>query len=70
VNDSSPWPDTTASRVDGDLADSPLMLLTSAALLELLAAPANGAVVLMDDAQWMDSASLEVLAFAVRRLDR
>jgi hypothetical protein len=25
VNDSSPWPDTTASRVDGDLADSPLI---------------------------------------------
>jgi DNA-binding CsgD family transcriptional regulator len=49
-------------------ADSNL-LLTSTALLELLAAPANGVVVLVDDAQWMDSASLDVLAFAARRLD-
>jgi DNA-binding CsgD family transcriptional regulator len=49
-------------------ADSNL-LLTSAALLELLAGPANGMVVLADDAQWMDSASLDVLAFAARRLD-
>ncbi len=49
-------------------ADSNL-LLTSTALLELLAGPANGMVVLVDDAQWMDGASLDVLAFAARRLD-
>jgi DNA-binding CsgD family transcriptional regulator len=44
-------------------------LLTSTALLELLAGPADGTVVLVDDAQWMDGASLDVLAFAARRLD-
>lgn len=49
-------------------ADSGL-LLTSTALLELLARPANGVVVLVDDAQWLDGASLDVLAFTARRLD-
>lgn len=49
-------------------ADSNL-LLTSTALLELLARPANGVLVLVDDAQWLDGASLDVLAFTARRLD-
>ena len=34
----------------------------------LLAAQAGGVLVLVDDAHWMDRASLEVLAFAARRL--
>jgi DNA-binding CsgD family transcriptional regulator len=45
------------------------LLQISTALLELLAGPADGTVVLVDDAQWLDSASLDVLAFAARSLD-
>jgi DNA-binding CsgD family transcriptional regulator len=44
------------------------LLLTSRALFELLAGPVNGVSVLVDDAQWIDSASLDVLAFTARRL--
>jgi DNA-binding CsgD family transcriptional regulator/tetratricopeptide (TPR) repeat protein len=43
------------------------------ALLELLAGPAGqgaGVLVAVDDAHWLDPASLDVLAFAARRLDR
>lgn len=47
----------------------PSLLLTSTALLKLLAGPANGTLVLVDDAQWMDSASLDVLAFTARHVD-
>lgn len=45
------------------------LLLTSTALLELLAGPPGGVLVLVDDAQWMDSATVDVLAIAARRLD-
>jgi tetratricopeptide (TPR) repeat protein len=37
------------------------------ALVELLARQTEGVLVLVDDAHWMDSASLQVLAFAGRR---
>ena len=42
--------------------------LAGSALLDLLAGPADGVLMLVDDAHWMDSASLDVLAFAARRL--
>jgi DNA-binding CsgD family transcriptional regulator len=38
------------------------------ALLDLVTGRANGVLMLVDDAQWMDSATLDVLAFAARRL--
>jgi DNA-binding CsgD family transcriptional regulator/tetratricopeptide (TPR) repeat protein len=38
------------------------------ALVELLARQSDGVLVLVDDAHWMDSASLQVLAFTGRRL--
>jgi hypothetical protein len=46
---------------------------TGTALLELLAGPSGrsgGLLLLVDDAHWLDAASLDVLAFAARRLDR
>ena len=42
--------------------------LGGSALLDLLAVRADGVLLLVDDAQWMDSATLDVLAFAARRL--
>ncbi len=50
-----------------DLAGTALL-----ALLDHLAlgdAPSRGLVAVVDDAQWIDRASLDVLAFAARRLD-
>ena len=59
---------TGAGRVPGrDLAGSALL-----GLLDLLARrnePDRGLVAVIDDAQWIDRASLDVLAFAAYRLD-
>ncbi|MGD0069725.1 MAG: AAA family ATPase, partial [Streptosporangiaceae bacterium] len=46
----------------------PDLFRTGNALVELLAGQADGALVLVDDAHWMDRASLQVLAFTARRL--
>lgn len=50
---------------------APSSLLLAAAVLSLLSASARdrGAVVLVDDAHWVDPASLRVLGFLARRLD-
>ncbi len=50
------------------LYGEPDLFRTGNALVELLARQADGVLVLVDDAQWMDSASLKVLAFTGRRL--
>ncbi len=47
----------------------PDRFLAGTALLELLGGHAGGVLVLVDDAQWMDSASVGMLTFAARRLD-
>lgn len=54
---------------DGSVAPDPL--LTGVAVLTLLSELTDGGPVLVvvDDAQWLDAASLDVLAFAVRRWD-
>jgi DNA-binding CsgD family transcriptional regulator len=43
--------------------------LAGSALLELLAGQPRGVLVLVDDAQWMDTASMKALAFAAHRLE-
>ncbi|MBF8187674.1 AAA family ATPase [Nonomuraea sp. K274] len=55
----------------GFVSDAPDPLLTGVAVLTLLSQVAERAplVVVLDDAQWIDSASASVLAFAARRLD-
>ncbi|MEV4583351.1 AAA family ATPase [Nonomuraea jabiensis] len=55
----------------GVLPDAPDSLLTGIAVLTLLSQLAERAplMVVLDDAQWIDSASADVLAFAARRLD-
>ncbi|MGN9787742.1 helix-turn-helix transcriptional regulator [Nonomuraea sp. ZG12] len=55
----------------GFVPDAPDPLLTGVAVLTLLSQVAERAplVVVLDDAQWIDSASADVLAFAARRLD-
>ncbi|MGR6920431.1 AAA family ATPase [[Actinomadura] parvosata] len=55
----------------GFAADTPDPLLTGVAVLTLLSQVAERAplVVVLDDAQWIDPASADVLAFAARRLD-
>ena len=46
----------------------PDLFQTGSALVALLAGQAGGVLVIVDDAHWMDGASLEVLAFTARRL--
>lgn len=55
----------------GFVPDTPDPLLTGVAVLTLLSQVAERAplVVVLDDAQWIDAASADVLAFAARRLD-
>ncbi|GAA2872700.1 helix-turn-helix transcriptional regulator [Nonomuraea rubra] len=55
----------------GFVSDSPDPLLTGVAVLTLLSQVAERAplLVVLDDAQWLDAASADVLAFAARRLD-
>ncbi|WP_327587557.1 AAA family ATPase [Nonomuraea sp. NBC_00507] len=55
----------------GFVPDAPDPLLTGVAVLTLLsqAAERTPLMVVLDDAQWIDSVSAEVLAFAARRLD-
>ncbi|MER6945116.1 AAA family ATPase [Nonomuraea sp. NPDC000554] len=55
----------------GFVSDTPDPLLTGVAVLTLLSQVAERTplVVVLDDAQWIDSASAAVLAFAARRLD-
>lgn len=55
----------------GFVPDAPDPLLTGVAVLTLLSQVAERAplMVVLDDAQWIDSASADVLAFAARRLD-
>ncbi|MEV0616587.1 AAA family ATPase [Nonomuraea sp. NPDC050404] len=55
----------------GFVADSPDPLLTGVAVLTLLSQVAERAplMIVLDDVQWIDSASADVLAFAARRLD-
>ncbi|MET9243163.1 AAA family ATPase [Nonomuraea sp. NPDC003709] len=55
----------------GFVPDAPDPLLTGVAVLTLLSQVAERAplLVVLDDAQWIDSASAAVLAFAARRLD-
>lgn len=55
----------------GVLPDAPDSLLTGIAVLTLLSQLAEQAplMVVLDDAQWIDSASADVLAFVARRLD-
>lgn len=69
-----PGPDAGELRAALDMASPdvvPALDLAASALLDLLAKNAGpgGAVLVVDDAQWIDPASLEVLASAAHRLD-
>ena len=71
----STLPDPQRAALEGVLSIGPLAmadrLTVSIGVLSALAAAAEDqlVVVTVDDAQWLDAASLEALAFAARRLD-